>query len=351
MPFSLSIQPRPIDVLFTIGTNLIPEGLEFSQQIGKQCIITNEALLPLLPSLDDPIVLPSHGTIKNRAMKQWVEDILYERGVNSNIVIIAIGGGELLDLVGFVASTFMRGVPYISFPTTLLAMTDAAIGGKTGINIKQAKNWIGTYHHPKRVYIDLNFLQSLPQDVWIDGLAESVKHGIVADKTLVSFFENNLPSILQREQSVILEMIKKSVSIKCQIVEQDPYEQIGVRSILNFGHTVGHAIESSTKYTCTHGKAVAMGMLVEAAMSYHLKLLDNSSYKRIVNLIQKIPFDFEFPKQPLYKDMLRDKKNGHFVALNKIGECTLLPFDRQLFNKGWNDAVRNAQSKLTTLNS
>lgn len=351
MSFSLSIQPRPIDVAFTIGTNLIPQGLEYSQGVGEQCIITNETLLPYLPPLPDPIVLPSHGTIKNHAMKEWIEDILYERGANSNLIIVAIGGGELLDLVGFVSSTFMRGVPYISFPTTLLAMTDAAIGGKTGINMRGAKNWIGAYHHPSHIYIDLNFLQSLPQDVWIDGLAESIKHGIIEDPTLFSFFENNLSSIFQREQSVVLEMIKKSVSVKCRIVEQDPYEQLEIRSILNFGHTVGHAIESVTRYKCTHGKAIAMGMLVETAMSHRLGLLDQSSYDRIFNLIQKIPFGFEFPKEPLYKYMLRDKKNGRFAALNKVGDCKLANFDESLFNKGWNDALRDSQTELTALNS
>ncbi len=346
MSLVLSVTSRTIEVPFTIGTNLIPQGLKLSQEIGRQCIITTETLSPLLPILKDPILVPSHEAIKNRAMKEWIEEILYERGVNRDVVLIAIGGGTLLDLVGFVASTFMRGVALILFPTTLLAMTDAAIGGKNGVNLKEGKNWIGTYYHPRHVYIDLNFLQTLPQDIWIQGLSETIKHALIADQEFFYFLKENLPLILQRDLSVVEKMIKKSVSIKCAIVEQDPFEENGLRFVLNFGHTVAHALEVQSKYLLPHGEAVAMGMIVEAAMSLRLGLLNQEVYEKIITLVKAIPFELTFPKYLSYELILRDKKNGLFVALSDIGKPVLKGIDSTLFKQGWNDALRDSQREL-----
>ncbi|MCH9609327.1 MAG: 3-dehydroquinate synthase [Chlamydiales bacterium] len=348
MPLSLRVTPPQIEVPFTFGYDLIPQGLKLAQDIGEQCIITTESLLPHLPPLLDPIVLPNKETIKNRAMKEWIEEILYERGANKSTVFVAIGGGALLDLVGFVAATFMRGAPLISFPTTLLAMTDASIGGKNGVNLKKAKNWIGTYHHPAHIFFDFHFLESLPQNTWIDGLAETIKHAIIWDEMLFSFLEENHTSIINRNPHIIKEMIEKSVAVKCAIVTKDPFEFKGLRHILNFGHTVGHALEAHFNYALSHGEAVAMGMIVEAAISVELGLLNRGDYERIFQLITSFPFKFPFPDHLSYALLQRDKKEGRMIAITSLGgECCMVNLTQKLFIQGWTDALLHIKEGLS----
>lgn len=344
----LTINPPPINYELVFGDNLLKQAFIFANSHSlRPVLITTTAIQDLLPHYkEDKIVLPQGEAIKSRAMKEKIEDGLIERGCGRESCLIAVGGGTLLDLVGFTASTYCRGIPYISIPSTLIAMTDAAIGGKTGINVDEAKNWIGAFHHPRKVYIDFTLLRTLSQKEFTFGLSETVKHSLIADKGLFEFFEKNLESLLMRDPILLREMVYRSCRIKKEIVEKDPYETSGYRRILNFGHTIGHALETLSNYTRPHGEAIFMGMRVESAIAHRLDYLSTASYERICSLLKKIPIPIDFPEHLPYEMMLRDKKGGHrFVMLTGIG--SVAPFEgeyvthlsKENLNSGWRDAV------------
>jgi len=257
-----------------------------------------------------------------------------------------VGGGALLDLVGFVSATYCRGIPYISVPTTLIAMTDASIGGKAGINVEEAKNWIGAFHHPSKVYIDFTFLRSLPQREFTHGLAETIKHSLIADNRFFCFLESHYEALLLRDPTLLREMVFHSCGIKKEIIEKDPYETKGLRRILNFGHTIGHALETLSNYTRPHGQAVLMGIKIEAAIARRLDYLSTSSYERISSFLDKFPVIMDFPEHLPHEMMMRDKKGAHcFVVLTDIG--SVAPFDgeyvtnltKQTLEAVWTDVV------------
>ncbi len=338
MPLTYTIQPELIQTEILFGSDLIPEALEYIQASGNQSIIlTTPTLAPALSTLPNLVTLSDGESIKNRATREKIEDLFYERGVNRQTTLVAIGGGALLDFAGMMAATWMRGIDLITFPTTLLAMTDASLGGKNGINFREGKNWIGTFYHPKRVYMDFNFLKTLPQSEWISGLAETVKHAAIYDAQLFAFLESH--EVVAQEE--FKQMIEASVAVKLAIVTQDPFEKSGLRHILNFGHTVGHAIEVFNAYRVSHGRAVALGMVVEAAMAVSLGLLGNEDYERLLNLCRPMILNSEMPPFAL---TLRDKKNGKFVGLRKIGgPCELIDLTESLYIEGWNHALRDIQ--------
>jgi 3-dehydroquinate synthase len=289
-------------------------------------IITTDVLNELFNfSKEAKLVLPSGETIKSRAIKEKIEDALIERGWGRESCLVAIGGGAVLDLVGFVAATYCRGIPYIVIPTTLLAMTDAAIGGKTGVNVEEAKNWIGAFHHPKKVYIDLTLLKPLPDRQYLYGLAETIKHSLIADSSLFSFLESSVEDILNRKTATLQEMVAKSCAIKKEVIEKDPYETEGYRRILNFGHTIGHALETLSQYRCSHGQAIIMGMRVESELANLMGYLSHSSLVRIDNLLKRFKFKMDYPESLPYEMLKRDKKGAHrFVILTSIGSVAPL---------------------------
>lgn len=346
---SFTIKPPAINYEMVFGDNLLEQAFIFANSnFLRPILITTTAIQGFLPNFkEDKIVLPPGEIIKSRVMKEKIEDGLIERGCGRETCLIAVGGGALLDLVGFAASTYCRGISYISIPSTLIAMTDAAIGGKTGVNVDEAKNWIGAFHHPRKVYIDFTLLRTLPQKEFTFGLSETVKHSLIADKHLFEFFEKNIESILMRDPVLLKEMVYRSCLIKKEIVEKDPYETEGYRRILNFGHTIGHALETLSNYTRPHGQAVFMGMQVESAIAHCLNYLSTASYERIASFLKKIPIPLDFPEHLPYEMMLRDKKGGHrFVMLTGIG--SVAPFDgeyvtqlsKENLKSGWEDAVR-----------
>lgn len=203
-----------------------------------------------------PFVANEHN--KSRQLKEQIEDLILDFGLKKNDAIIGIGGGITLDLSGFIASTLFRGVTYYSIPSTLLAMVDAAIGGKTGLNTQHGKNMIGSIYLPKRVYLDLSFLDTLPYVEFLNGLSEIIKYGIIGDEEI---FDN-----LKGDLNIPKSIIEKCISLKIHITSLDLHDE-NLRKILNFGHTIGHAIEKASNYIIPHGIAVFYGMIIECKLS------------------------------------------------------------------------------------
>ncbi len=198
-----------------------------------------------------------------------VWEIWFAAGLDRSSLVLALGGGVVGDLAGFAAATYMRGLPWVNLPTSLMAMVDAAVGGKTGIDLPQGKNLVGAFHPPRAVLADPNLLRTLPAEHWRYGLAEVVKHALIAgDTTLLAWVEEGLPALQRRADA----LVRRAVAVKVRIVNQDPYERQGLRAQLNAGHTVGHAIEAALDYAYPHGAAVAVGLVVEAALAAALNL-------------------------------------------------------------------------------
>jgi 3-dehydroquinate synthase len=209
---------------------------------------------------------------KTRATWSTLTDQLIAAGHRRDSVFVALGGGVTGDLVGFVAATYLRGVPFVQVPTSLLAMIDASIGGKTGVDTAAGKNLVGAFHQPSLVLIDPQLLRTLPPQHLRQGLAEAIKHGVIADATYFAWIASSLREILdtaETDDATAMRLVQRSVEIKVSVVEQDERES-GIRKILNFGHTIGHAIEQVTGYGVPHGHAVSIGMVAEATLAEHL---------------------------------------------------------------------------------
>lgn len=230
------------------------------------------------------ISIPHGEGSKSRKMKSHVEDEMFESNCTRDTLIIAIGGGVVLDLAGFVAATFCRGIPIIYIPTSFLAQIDASIGGKTGINTKFGKNLIGAFKQPEAVFISQKFLDTLPDVEYICAFAEVIKHALIADKNYFNYLIDNIDKAKSKDSEFLAKVIKRSIEIKLDIVKKDEKEN-NIRAILNFGHTIGHAIEKACNYNINHGQAVAYGILVESYISYNLKFLAKSSYQQIIKII------------------------------------------------------------------
>ena len=239
--------------------------------------VTDTALAPRLAGwglgalADSPLTVPPGEAAKTREHWAVLTDRLLERGLDRDGVVIAVGGGSVGDLAGFVAATYLRGVRVVQVPTTLLAMLDASVGGKVGVDLAAGKNLVGAFHPPAAVIADPAVLASLPERDYIGGLAEALKHGLVSDATYLEWIVANAASIRTREPAALEHLVRRSVEIKASIVGADERES-GERAILNAGHTVAHALEQVTGFTLPHGEAVALGLLAEAAMSDALRI-------------------------------------------------------------------------------
>ena len=269
-------------------------------------------------------------SFKNIETCVQIWNVLTELGADRKSLVINLGGGVVTDLGGFVASTFKRGIDFIHVPTTLLAMVDAAIGGKNGVDLGNLKNQVGVINVPIMVLIDTAYLETLPQNEMRSGLAEMLKHGLISDKSYwEKFLDLNKVDFADFDQ-----LIYTSVEIKNNIVLQDPTEN-GIRKALNFGHTLGHAIESyflenENKTTLLHGEAIAVGMILESHISLQKKLISISEYEQIKstikNIFEVVIFD-EKDLNPIIELLIHDKKNEYgniqFVLLDGIGKITI----------------------------
>lgn len=265
---------------------------------------------------------------KTRETKEWLEDQLLQKGFGRDCGVIGLGGGVVTDVAGFVASTYCRGLPLILIPTTLLGMVDASIGGKTGVNVPQGKNLIGTIYQPLAIWIDPLTLNSLPTAEYQNGLVECIKHGAILDSTYFAFLEHNRAQILAKDPEVLPTLIGESCRIKKTVVEEDETEK-GKRRLLNFGHTLGHALEAVTHYALPHGQAVAIGMVGESWLARELGILPEEDYKRIVSLLKTYGLPTQLPEgisftellQTMQLDKKAQKKVPRFVLIQQIGSC------------------------------
>ncbi len=229
---------------------------------------------------------PAGEASKTRARKEHLEDRLLDRGVGRDACIVAVGGGVSLDLAGFVAATFLRGVPWVAIPTSLLAQVDASIGGKTGVDTPHGKNLVGAFHQPSCVIADPDLLATLPAAEWPNGLAEMVKHGMVADPELFGWLERNATP-LAAPGTIDPWPIRRCIELKAGIVAGDEREA-GRRAVLNFGHTAGHAIERAANWAIPHGEAVALGMRIESRIAVRLAGLGEEARLRLVALLDAL---------------------------------------------------------------
>ena len=281
------------------------------------------------------IILNCSEKVKSFTNYQNLSEKILKTGIDRSSTIVAIGGGTLGDLSGFIASTLLRGVDLILFPTTLLSQVDSSIGGKNGINTKSGKNLIGTFYQPKKVYIDPNILSTLPKRELLSGYAEIVKHGIINDYKFFNWLDKNSKQIFNLDNRFISEAIYKSILIKRKYVISDEKEKLSnnySRAILNFGHTFGHALEAYYKFSkkLTHGEAISIGMMIAARISFKLNYLSLEDLNRI-------KYHFKSNNLPTNKGVMYDKKvfkiikkdkknignNLNFVLLKKIGKAFL----------------------------
>jgi len=251
--------------------------------------------------------------------------------LNRKIFVICLGGGTVGDVGGFAASIYKRGVPYIQIPTTLLSVIDASIGGKTAIDLAEAKNILGTFYQPRAVFIDPNFLNTLEEKQIIDGIAEAIKYAVIKNEAFFNFLSENFREIISLKAPSVLKVIDTCVDIKAKIVEADEREKRGIRTILNFGHTFAHALEAASKYKkVSHGQAVSLGMLYAAYLSNKLGLCSMNELCQIRDLLKKfgLPVKCKYDPKAIYKAMSYDKKNisGKFrlVLLQKIGRVKVV---------------------------
>ena len=274
----------------------------------------------------DLIDFPAGEASKNFQTILAIINNMVDLGADRTSALIALGGGVVGDITGFIASIYMRGMPYIQLPTTLLAQVDSSIGGKTGIDLPHGKNILGTFYQPKAVFINLAFLTTLTPREFGNGLAEIIKCAIIDDPELLSFIEKEAGAIRNRDINLLEGIVAKVCLIKKAIVEIDERE-IGLRRILNFGHTIGHAIEAESGYSISHGEAISSGMVASAIISERLKYLPFEDRERITSLIRKNGLPDRIPKTLRTGGVLsrvkRDKKKEgdtiRFVLLKKIG--------------------------------
>ncbi|MCX5834289.1 MAG: 3-dehydroquinate synthase [Deltaproteobacteria bacterium] len=272
------------------------------------------------------IEFPAGEASKNIHTCVSLAEELVERGADRTSALIALGGGVVGDMTGLVASIFMRGIPYVQVPTTLLAQVDSGIGGKTGVDIPSAKNMVGTFCQPKAVFIDLYFLETLPPREFVNGLAEIVKYGIIEDPDLLEDLLSGIEALRERDMKFLEMIVSRSCRIKKGIVEIDETER-GLRRILNFGHTVGHAVEAESSFAISHGEAVAMGMAAATILSERLKYLSSEDRDHILSVIRhmglpdRIPavLDTEGILSRLKRDKKKEGESIHFVLLKKPG--------------------------------
>lgn len=285
------------------------------------------------------ITLNDGEDLKNIRNYQKIIRILIERKVERDSLFIYIGGGTVGDLAGFVTSTYKRGADLIAVPTTLLAQVDSSIGGKTGINFSSVKNVIGTFYNPKIILSDTNFLRNSSPALLKDGVSEIIKYGVISDHTLLTLLggHEDLKSLAESEK--LIRIISKSIKIKADIVDKDYFDRLGVRAVLNFGHTIGHAIEAATKNAISHGQAIATGMLVESFIAERMGIASPEVRKEIKQQMDRFSISQislkEVGLDGIMKYMYNDKKveSGavRLVVPEDLGKTTEIKIELRSF--------------------
>ena len=364
--------PEPIVVTHTLGHYAVfvaPGALErleeaVHSQFGSRRVvmIADDAVYGLLqqgklgctPWPGTALTFPSGEASKTREQWARLTDRLLDEGFGRDSAIIALGGGVAGDLAGFVAATYMRGIPYIQAPTSLLAMLDASVGGKTGVDTPQGKNLVGAFHPPAVVLADPRALRTLPERDYRSGMAEAVKHGLIADEAYFQWMRDDAAALLRRDEAALTHLVHRSVAIKAEVVSDDEREA-GRRAILNAGHTVAHALEQVTGYAIPHGEAVALGLVAESALAEDLGLAPRGLSRQVAELLDclGLPTRLAQPLDPdkLLHAMTTDKKNRadtiRFALPSALG--AMAPGDRWT-HPAPESAIRRALATLGPAN-
>lgn len=326
-----------------IGPRLLPDLGRFcqKQELGKRCAVISDETVAgryarlALDSLSragfEPLLItqPAGEKAKSLPHVQSCYDRLAQHRLERRSFVVALGGGVVGDLAGFVAATYLRGIPFVQVPTTLLAQVDSSVGGKVGINLKAGKNLVGAFHQPRLVLCDLDVLQTLPAREFRAGLAEVIKYGIIYDARLFTLLEAHLPHLLSGNEEFLARVISRCCAIKAEVVRQDETES-GLRAILNFGHTIGHGLEAISGYgRFLHGEAISIGQVAAARLSQEVLGLSPKEARRIETLFKRAGLPTEVKlhgrqKARLLGAMSLDKKvsDGEikFVLARRIGQ-------------------------------
>ena len=335
---NLGMRSYPIylgeNILDQLGVLLQQTGLRGKVAVISNPVVAQLYLDPVHEALAQsgfevmPILVPDGETHKNFKSLATIYDGLVKARLERSSCVLALGGGVVGDLAGFAAATYLRGVPYVQAPTTLLAQVDSSVGGKTGVNHEVGKNLIGAFYQPKLVLVDVAVLRTLPRREFVAGLAEVIKYGIIEDRALFHLLEEELEKLLGLERSLLIQVIATCCANKARVVEQDERED-DYRAVLNFGHTIGHALEAATGYQqFLHGEAVGVGMAKAAALSLQQGFCDPKTVDRIIQLIQRTGLPCEIPANvsidKLLQGMEVDKKGAagkiKFVMCEDIGK-------------------------------
>jgi len=353
--YDIVIQPG---LLTEVGQRLT--NLAQSRQVG---VVTDRhvarhhlpAMLRSLRSAGfDPtdIVLAPGERTKTLSTVGAILDVLVRKKFERKSLLVALGGGVVGDLTGFAAAIYQRGIPVVQVPTTLVAQVDSSVGGKTGVDHPLGKNLFGAFHQPRAVFIDPVTLRTLPRREWIAGIAEVIKYGVIADEAFFSFLEQSIDSLLQLDELTVLRVIARSCEIKAQVVADDERES-DQRRILNYGHTIGHALESLEGYRgMIHGEAVGIGLVQEADLAHYLGICQREVVERVRNLVGCAGLAEAMPSlsfQSLWAAMQHDKKvvGGQVVGVwpVRIGEVVIRPLDQRAC-EDWYQSRHGRTSRL-----
>lgn len=351
---SLCVTPDPVMCDLFVGHSLTDRLALYCREAfpeHKLIVIADETVLriygdwfePLHPGGSTILPVPPGEQSKSRDRKAQLEDELLSLNCGRRTLVVAVGGGVVGDLAGYVAATYQRGIPIIQVPTTLLAMVDSAIGGKTGVNHPAGKNLLGAFWLPRAVFADLSFLSGLPDDDYSCGLAEAIKMAITMDQDLYDFIEKSVDPLIRRDVDSILEVVQRSIALKKTVVEKDLNER-NLRQVLNFGHTIGHAIENALGYAFKHGYCVSIGMICEAILAHRAGYLDWETVERLALLLQRLRLPTRLPREftdhldRFWSSLAKDKKNkgteARGIYLTGIGmirteeDAIVFPFSR-----------------------
>lgn len=334
--------------------------------VGKVAVVTDRHVAPLylaktLRSLETagfdptPITIAPGERHKNLSTVSTILDVLAREKFERRSSLLALGGGVVGDLTGFAAAIYERGIPFVQVPTTLVAQVDSSVGGKTGVDHRLGKNLIGVFHQPRAVFIDPTALGTLPKREWVAGLAEVIKYGIIADDAFFGFLEREMPALLKLDPATVIHAISRSCEIKAQVVAEDERES-DRRRILNYGHTIGHALESLAGYRgMIHGEAVGIGLVLEAGLAVHLGICGADVVARIRRLVAEAGLSDRVPKhsfKSLWAVMQHDKKvvDGQVIGVwpTRIGEVVIRPLDRQAC-ADWYAGLLSREERITGL--
>ncbi|MBS7008177.1 3-dehydroquinate synthase [Anaerostipes sp.] len=329
------------DIYFRDSFEDLTEAMSGLHLSGRKiCIVTESHVAPLylkeIYDLLSPVCakVTTFSFSAGEAHKQLKTiEHLYEQLIRNHFdrkdLIVALGGGVVGDMAGFAAATYLRGIDFIQVPTTLLSQVDSSIGGKTGVDFIQYKNMVGAFHQPKLVYINVNTLKTLPEREFSSGMAEVIKHGLIKDREYYHWIRSHKSEILSKDPGILTKMIKKSCDIKRQVVEADPKEQ-GERALLNFGHTLGHAVETLMDFSLLHGECVAIGCRLALKLSEKRGMISAEETKEAGALFDDFHLDQRFDRltpEQIIETTKSDKKmsGGHirFILLRNIGEACI----------------------------